>query len=101
MSKLRESARGEMCAVRIPGVCSHNPEETVLAHGNGSAAGKGIGMKANDLLAAFSCFQCHNVIDGRTPPPHGMTRDDVKLMFWEGHARTVRIWIEKGLLKCA
>lgn len=31
MSKLRESARGQDCLVRLPGVCNRNPETVVLA----------------------------------------------------------------------
>ena len=30
--KIRNSARGQDCALRIPGVCNFNPETTVLAH---------------------------------------------------------------------
>ena len=95
---MRESARGEVCQIRIPGVCNHNRETTVLCHANGSAAGKGIGMKSADVLGAIGCSACHDVVDGRRQPPAGMTRDDVRLCFWEGHARTVRLWIDEGLL---
>ncbi|WP_170709125.1 nuclease domain-containing protein, partial [Escherichia coli] len=29
---LRKAARSRACTVRIPGVCNHNPETSVLAH---------------------------------------------------------------------
>lgn len=100
MSKLRKSARGRDCQVRIPG-CPGNPETVVLAHGNGSAAGKGMGMKSPDPIAAFACQYCHDVIDGRRKPPPGWTRADVKLAHAEGIFRTQRIWLEEGLLQTA
>lgn len=98
MSKITESARDEACQIRIPGICNHRPETTVFCHANGSAAGKGIGMKSNSLLGAYGCSDCHDVVDGRRSPPTGLTRDDVRLMFWEGHARTFCILIAKGLI---
>jgi hypothetical protein len=98
MSKITESARGEMCMVRIPGHCLFHPESVVWAHGNGSAAGKGIGMKSNDLLGAYACHACHDIVDRRRPTPVGMTRTEVELCFWEGHARSLIRLIDKGLI---
>lgn len=98
MSRIRQSARGEECQVRMPFVCNGNPETTVLAHANGSAAGKGIGMKSIDELSAYACSACHDVIDRRRKPPPGWTMTDVKLAFWEGHARTYQILKRKGLV---
>ena len=100
MSKLTQSARGRMCQVRIPG-CLFSPETVVLAHGNGSAAGKGMGQKCPDQIAAFACQYCHDVYDRRRKPPEGWTHDDVKLAFAEGVFRTQRIWINEGLLVTA
>jgi len=96
-TKITESARGEQCQIRIPGRCSHDKEQTVWAHANGSAAGKGMWQKSPDLLGTYACYPCHQTVDGQRPPPHGMTRDDVRLAFWEGHARSLVILIEKGL----
>ena len=98
MTKITESARGQECQIRLPG-CKSNPESVVWCHANGSAAGKGIGMKSPDLLGAYGCSACHDVVDRRTPLPVGTFRDTVDLMFWEGHARSLRILIEKGLVK--
>lgn len=94
MSRIRESARGEECQIRLPGICNFNAETTVWAHANGSAAGKGIGMKSPDILGAYACSACHDAVDGRTKTP----RHEVRLAFWEGHARSVRILIDKGLI---
>lgn len=94
MSKITESARGQECQIRLPGVCNFNSETVVWAHANGSAAGKGIGMKSPDILGAYACSACHDAVDGRTTIP----RREVRLAFWEGHARSVRILLEKGLI---
>jgi hypothetical protein len=90
-----------MCQVRLPGICNHNPETTVWAHGNGSAAGKGLGMKAPDLIGAYACSACHDVYDRRASAPAGMTRQDVELAFAEGAWRSLRILADKGLVRAA
>ena len=97
MSTITQSARGEQCQIRIPG-CNGNPETVVWAHANGSAAGKGMWMKSNDLLGAYGCYACHQVVDGQRPLPAGWTRDDVRLAFWQGHARSILKLIEKGII---
>lgn len=103
MSKITKSAKGEECQIRYVGVCSGNSETVVWAHANGSAAGKGIGMKSHDLLGAFACQACHDLYDRRRKPPRYMddilNADRIDLMFWEGHARSLVILIEKGLVK--
>jgi hypothetical protein len=95
---ITRSARGEKCQIRIPHVCSHDPEKTVWCHLSGSAAGKGIGMKAHSILGAYGCFECHNVVDRRVPTPRGMTRQDVESAFADGHYRSLVILKEKGLI---
>ena len=95
VSKITESARGRECQIRIPGRCNGDPATVVLCHANGSAAGKGIGMKSPDMLGAYGCSACHDCYDGRSSVPYGKTKDDIKLMFLEGHARSLRILIEE------
>jgi len=87
-----------MCSIRIPGYCLFHPESVCWAHANGSAAGKGIGMKSNDLLGAYACRVCHDIYDRRRPAPVGSVRVEIELAFWEGHARSICILIEKGLI---
>ena len=101
MSRITESARMEQCQIRIPGVCSHDPETVVFCHANGSAAGKGMWQKSPDYLGAYGCSSCHDVVDYRVKAPAHLTRDDIRLMFAEGIFRTQRILEEKGLLKVA
>ena len=60
--KITQSAKGEMCTLRIPGVCNHNPETVVFAHLKGN---KGIGTKNHDLFGVYSCSDCHDWLDGR------------------------------------
>ena len=108
MSKITESARGEQCQVRIPGVCNRDPETTVFAHLNGG----GMGMKQPDCEGAYCCSACHDVVDGRVKwfaPIYGMLgwdeRDEVNktflmFLFYQGCVRTRAKLIEKGLLIC-
>jgi len=58
--KLRASANGQECTVRMPDICNYNPETTVLAHL--PCGQKGMGMKGFDTVAVYAC---HDVIDGR------------------------------------
>lgn len=83
--KLRREARGQDCMVRLPGVCNHNPETTVLAHYR-LAGISGIGMKSPDTIAAWSCSSCHDAIDRRAHLD--LERDYVRLAHAEGVFRT-------------
>jgi len=89
--KLRDSARGENCTLRLPG-CLFNHETVVLAHLPGTGM-KGIGMKVPDIFSAYACMHCHDVIDGRKPGEWEY-RDIVRAM-----AETQILFIEKGLLR--
>ncbi len=99
-NRITKSAKGKECQIRIPHVCSHNPETVVWAHANGLAAGKGIGMKSPDALGSYACQKCHDLYDMRTPiSGTGLTHDQVKLYFYEGHMRSLKILIKEGLIK--
>lgn len=98
MSKIRESARDEDCTVRLPQVCSFNPEQTVLAHPNTHRAGKGGAHKAADELGAYACYPCHMVVDGQHALPAHLTREEVEIAFWHGHAETYLKLKSKGLV---
>lgn len=92
--KLRDSAKGQECQIRIGGVCNNNPETTVLAHvGNDS----GMAMKASDIEAAFACSDCHAVIDGHVN--HDFDADFLKLRKYEAAERTRAIWVEMDLIR--
>lgn len=89
--KLRESARGMDCALRIPGACNHNPETTVLAHL--PCGHKGVGMKSPDNMAVFACSSCHDALDGRRQDVVIDWRDVLRAL-----AETQLHWIEKGMM---
>jgi hypothetical protein len=82
----RSEARGEPCLIRLP-MCDGGGDTTVLCH-YPLAGYRGMGLKPDDDLAAYGCFSCHNICDGRTPLPQGYTRQDVKVAFLEAVLRT-------------
>ena len=98
MSKITESARGQECQVRIPGVCSGDSSTVVWAHAIGLASGRGIGLKANDLSGAYACQKCHDAYDRRIKP-YGVLYFQVKECFFEGHLRSLAKKKKKGLVK--
>ena len=59
-NKIRQSARGEVCALRIPGVCNGDTATTVLCHA--PYPGRG-GMRDHDWWAVFGCSSCHSHLD--------------------------------------
>jgi len=98
VSKITDSARDEMCQIRIPAWCNFDKRTTVWCHANGSAAGKGMWMKSTDVLGAYGCSNCHDLYDRRRPTPSGITREEIELAFWEGHARSIVLLVEKNLI---
>lgn len=91
--KLRDSARGRDCQIRIPGVCCADPETTVLAHYR-LAGTCGVGMKPVDLNGAWGCRACHDACDGRLKTPY--SRDELRLMHLEGVLRTISALVSEG-----
>ena len=83
---LRNEARGRGCMVRLPGICNHNSETVVLAHVRLIGV-SGMGMKADDLLGAWACSSCHDVIDRRARTD--MDLKEVRLAHLEGMVRTI------------
>lgn len=95
MSKITESARGEQCTVRLPGICNRNPETVVLAHYR-LPGHCGTGVKPPDFMGAYACSACHDEADRRT---RHLEADFVQAAFAEGVMRTLVRLAEKGLLK--
>jgi len=81
--------------VRLPGVCNHNLETTVLAHVR-LAGVSGMGIKADDLLGAWACSSCHDAIDRRGHLD--LERDYVRLAHLEAMVRTIAILRKEGLV---
>lgn len=93
--KLKQAAKGELCQIRVPGVCNGDPATTVLCHLNGA----GIARKHPDFLGAWGCSACHAWVDGGYVKTH--TRDERDLIHLQGVARTQQLLYEMGLLKIA
>lgn len=62
-AKILRSAKGAPCTARFPGICNGNTETTVWCHLNGHAFGKGMGVKAHDILGLHACSSCHAYLD--------------------------------------
>lgn len=93
---LRDSAKGQRCTLRIPGICNHNDETTVLAHmpfGHGGWA-----TKASDDHAAFACSDCHDMLDGRHRVSIGIEPVVVLECCIRGMGETRAIWRQQGLV---
>ena len=61
--KVLDSARGQQCSARFPGICNGDSSTVVFAHLNGAAFGKGMGVKAHDVLGFHACADCHSYYD--------------------------------------
>lgn len=88
---LRKLARGQPCQVRLPG-CDGGGETTTLAHYR-LAGLCGMGIKPPDVLGAFCCSRCHDVVDGRRHLTE-YNRDKVRLAHAEGCLRTAVLVLE-------
>ena len=86
--KIRDSARGQDCTLRLVGVCNFNEETTVLAH---IGRNRGMALKCDDTMAVFSCSSCHAKIDGAE-------RSDLALDLLRSLEETQKILFDKGLL---
>lgn len=62
------------------------PQTIVGCHPNGLEFGKGMGLKADDLVA-FGCPGCHDLLDGRSG---SLTRDEKAVMFLRGFYASMR-----------
>jgi len=91
-TKLRQSAKGQQCQIRIPGVCRHETETVCLCHINGA----GWAMKSLDIHGAYGCARCHAVVDGKYKTK--LERHLIKLWFLEAVIRTQKIMVEEGLI---
>ena len=89
--KLRDSARGQSCTLRLPG-CGFDDGTVVLAHL--PCGQKGMGMKGPDMIAVFACSACHDRLDARTSAAPAVTGADMLRAL----AETQLIWLRDGLL---
>jgi hypothetical protein len=98
MTPIRRAARGQECTLQLLGVCNGDSSTVVLCHSNRLADGKGMGLKASDLAAAYGCSSCHDVLDGRAPRPAGMSKEAVEAAFDYAVQRTHEMLRALGLI---
>ena len=58
--KIRNSARGEDCSLRVSTNCQDG-ETVIFAHLNSNY--RGTGMKSPDLFGVYACHECHMWLD--------------------------------------
>lgn len=58
--KIRESARGEDCTLRVSHQCQDG-ETVVFCHLN--TPFKGVAIKSPDLFGVYGCYHCHVLLD--------------------------------------
>lgn len=95
--KLRDSARGEECTFQIAQVCRGRTDTVVLCHLPDES--HGMGQKADDISAAFGCQDCHDALDGRTKT--WFAAGEKEFYMRRALVRTLRRWVERGLIKIA
>ena len=88
---LRKSAKGRQCAARIPLVCNHNPETTILAHAPNNFGG--MSNKGHDFLAAFVCSACHEALDHRK-----VSSEEFHRAWLQALQETWAIWFTEGFI---
>ena len=72
------ACKGELCYLRIPGVCIGGMDTIVPAHSNQAKHGKGMGLKALDQYTVPACRACHAEID-----QGGTFTKEQKFAFWD------------------
>ena len=90
-SKIRKSARGESCSLRLS-LCA-SEETVVLCH---IGRNKGWGMKCADWMAVYACYTCHDIIDGRQKSNY--TADQLNTEKLRAVEETMTKLFDKGLL---
>ncbi|MDE2107342.1 MAG: DUF1364 family protein [Patescibacteria group bacterium] len=88
---LRKLARGRACTVRLPGICDHGTDTTVLAHFR-LAGISGMGIKPPDAMGAHACAPCHAYVDSHKDA-------ETQLAFAHAVMRTQAWLISEGYLK--
>ena len=91
--KIRDSANGEACSLRISDQCTDEYGSVVLCH---VGRRRGMGIKCGDHFAVYACNYCHDIIDGRVKSDFSNSElDSEKFRALE---ETQEKMIKKGLL---
>jgi hypothetical protein len=95
-SKIRNSAKGAPCLLRVPGVCTNDRATVVHCHVRHASAG-GIGLKPNDLIGIRGCSACHDWLDQRSGNQmHFELRAEIIL---GGLIRTLDAIVREGIIE--
>lgn len=95
-TKIRQSARGQECTLRLFPHCNQRAETVVLCHAPSESSGWA--MKSPDHWAAYGCSDCHDIMDGRRHEEDVSELD--KLKAWlRGVYLTQQALINEGLMK--
>lgn len=96
--KLTDAAKGQQCALDIPGICIGGTETTVACHS--PLLEDRQGAKAPDHVIAFGCLNCHDYLDrrGKLNGDH-ISEDEQRFFFHRGMIRTLANLIERGIVK--
>jgi len=93
MSKIKKSARGKPCQLRLDECVSGGQNETtVFCHLNSG----GMGKKAIDIHGFYGCHHCHNVFDGRVPSDYD--KEWLELLGLRAVIRTQKILKEEKII---
>lgn len=82
---ITDSAKGQMCTIRLPGICNFDPATTVFCHLSGIRHGHGTGIKT--IFGAYGCDKCHDCVDGRTRS--GLSKDYLRAAHLDGAFETL------------
>jgi len=93
--KIRDSARDEKCAMRLPAICNYDDSTTVFAHA--PSVDKGMGIKSPDFWGCYCCSACHDVLDQRVKYPHSDSYITLSLI--QAIYETQKKLFEKGLIE--
>lgn len=99
--KIRQSAKGRNCTLRIPGICNHDSGTVSLCHLNSNQ--KGAGNKSHDIHSIIACNKCHDWLDMRG---NEWMRTDLLELNREAEKlrallETQDIFIQEGLIQVA
>ena len=59
--KIRDSAKGEYCSLRVSPNCTDEYGKVVFCHLNTDY--RGVGLKSPDLFGVYGCSECHPLLD--------------------------------------
>ena len=98
VSKITESARGEVCQLRLDSCDSGiDGEKVVFCHADGG--GMGLKSQVNGFHFGFySCLNCHDLYDGRkqASPPYDL--DGLRNKGYEATIKTQKIMAKEGII---